>query len=276
MITRLKMFSPALPNLLANMWGWYGTQLMPPLMSAYCKYKLEWVNAIHITSSGTYTLRPSCTSNTVYRIDHNMPPGEYFLAEYRYPCGFDAELRAGSSDPGDDRHGAALWHVDESGILGTQRNAWGYDEDVINYQTNAWPGDGTWPGSHYKVALVQADGKWDLERSLNRGDNTDLFRQSSNGKQAGTAYKIGPNGLSMNNGSSTKTPNTNSYAYGYETTTGITIEFGAQGSSMLMTVTLEGANPTPTLSPTSRPTPLPTPAPTRPPTQKQKRKRPQR
>jgi hypothetical protein len=190
-----------------------------------------------------------------------MPPGEYFLVEYRYPCGFDADLKTGSSDLGDDRHGAALWHIDETGILGTKRNSYGYDEDVINYQTNAYPDDGTWPGRHYKVALVQADGDWDLERSLNRGDNTDLFQKSSNGKQADTAYKIGPDGLVMNNGSSKRTPNTNSYAYGYEKKTGITFEFGTQGSTMSMTVTFEGENPPPTPN-TPNPTPRPSPSPT--------------
>ena len=68
----------------------------------------------------------------------------------------------------------------------------------------------------------------------------------------------------MNNGSSKRTPNMNSYGYGYEKNTGITIEFGAPDATMLMTVTLVGPAPTslPTLAPMPRPTPRPTIAPT--------------
>ena len=108
-----------------------------------------------------------------------MPPGEYFLVEYRYPCGFDAELKSSSSDRGDDRHGAALWHVDETDLLGiqAQKDPLGNDVPVIDYQTNAYSGDGVWPARHYRVALVQADGSWDLERGTNRGDQSDLFKK---------------------------------------------------------------------------------------------------
>lgn len=68
----------------------------------------------------------------------------------------------------------------------------------------------------------------------------------------------------MNNGSTKRTPNTNSYGRGYKKITGIAIEFGAPDATMLMTVTLVGPAPTPlpTLAPMPRPTPHPTIAPT--------------
>lgn len=134
-------------------------------MGAWSKYVLGWVKTIHITSSGTYTLHPWCMSNTVYRIDYNMPPGKYFLIEYRYPCGFDADLKSSSSDRGKDCHGTAIWHIDKADLQGmqAQKDPFGNDVPIINYQTNAYPGNGVWPAKHYRVALVQADGNWDLE-----------------------------------------------------------------------------------------------------------------
>jgi immune inhibitor A len=66
---------------------------------------------------------------------------EYFLLENRQQSGRDAAL------PG---HGLALWHVDER------------------------QGDNTNPIA-YRVGLVQADGKRDLELNRNDGDAADLF-----------------------------------------------------------------------------------------------------
>lgn len=37
-----------------NMWGWTGMQWNPPLMSAWSKSKLRWVNVVHVTEPGTY------------------------------------------------------------------------------------------------------------------------------------------------------------------------------------------------------------------------------
>jgi hypothetical protein len=209
---------------IANMWGWLGTQYYPPLMTAWDKRMLGWVNVIRITKSDTYTLRQACTSNEVYLIDNNMSKGEYFLVENRYPCGFDSELKGG--DKSQDSHGIALWHVDESGRGG------------ISHQTEGVPGDRGYPRQHYLVALAQGDGNYDLEKGLNRGDNNDLFRASSAHPNA--AYKIGPNGVILNNGRTRGYPNTNAYATGDETKTGISLEFGPPGPSMWMTVNLDG------------------------------------
>lgn len=42
-------------DLQANMWGWTGTQYYPPLMNAWCKMKLQWVDVVHVKHSGTYS-----------------------------------------------------------------------------------------------------------------------------------------------------------------------------------------------------------------------------
>lgn len=193
-----------------------------------------------------------------------MPNGEYFLVENRFNSGFDVELKHHSRRE-KDRMGAALWHIDESGILGVDDSG----KLVIDYRTPSFPGDGKWPAVHYKIALVQADGLFQLEQSQNRGESKDLFRK--NPIFTKSAYKITPKGLLFNN--DTFIPggaNTNSYAYGYEQCTGISIEFGPAGSTMDMIVTFdddacppgsfpEVVTPEPTPEPTRSPTPYPTP-----------------
>ena len=70
---------------------------------------------------------------------------EYFLVENRQQTGFDASL------PGS---GMLVWHIDETQSGNTDER-------------------------HYKVALMQADGKRNLERSDNRGDAGDAYPGSS-------------------------------------------------------------------------------------------------
>lgn len=210
---------------------------------------------MHPVSFIPSAVHPACTSDKVYYIDHGMPRGEYFLCEYRDACGFDSELRHYSEERGRDRKGMACWHVDESGLM------------PITFTTEGYPGDGQNPRKHYKVALTQADGSYDLERGRNRGDSTDLFVKSNDPWKANVACKITPDGLILNNGELKTGVNTNSYANnGREKYTGISLEFGFAGSSMTMKVELDGAPPEPQPTappPTTRPpTPAPVPRPT--------------
>ena len=66
---------------------------------------------------------------------------EYFLAEARFRNGYDRHLPA---------EGLLLWHIDESVTDNSNEN-------------------------HLKVALVQADGRRDLEVKRNDGDPDDSF-----------------------------------------------------------------------------------------------------
>lgn len=133
-------------------------------MSAYSKKMLKWVKVVRITESGKYPLIESAVSNTVYMIDRNMPAGEYFLVENRFASSFDCDLKDISKDK--DKMGAALWHIDETGALGVDAT----NKPVIDFRTPGYPGDGIYPAVHYRNALVQADGKFELDRSLNRGE----------------------------------------------------------------------------------------------------------
>ena len=56
-----------------------------------------------------------------------------------------------------------------------------------NRRGKAWPSN----GAHYGVALVQADGLYDLEMNANLGDSTDMF-QFGNGLQPSHRVAQGP------------------------------------------------------------------------------------
>jgi immune inhibitor A len=109
---------------------------------------------------------------------------EYFLVENRQRTGFDGAL------PGD---GLLIWHIDETTA----------DNDNEN---------------HYKVALVQADNRRDLETSANRGDGGDSYPGSTN--------KTTFDAISA--------PNSNSYA-GVATSVAVT-KIPASGSAMTVAI----------------------------------------
>jgi immune inhibitor A len=88
-------------------------------------------------------------SNTVLRLWKAGASGdEYFLLENRQQTGFDVSL------PG---NGLLIWHIDDSQPTNTDEK-------------------------HYKVALMQADGKRDMEHNANRGDAGDPYPGTVNNR----------------------------------------------------------------------------------------------
>jgi M6 family metalloprotease-like protein len=174
--------------LMANSWGVDGTQRYPPILSAWSKIELGWIdNPISITEKGDYTLKQSWQYPEVYKIEMGYAPNEYLLIENRQPGSFDALLQYG---------GLAIWHIDE--------NMYQYINTLEGY-----PGQLGWPANnnHYAVALLQADGRYDLEQGINYGDYGDLFRYD---------YFFGVDFLfpSTDHPSLGPFPNTDSYAQG--------------------------------------------------------------
>lgn len=167
--------------LMANSWGFSGDQLNPPHMSAWAKASLGWVSPTLLTAPGMYAAPQAETNPTVFRIDHDYPSGEYLLVENRQPVGFESTMPQG---------GLAIWHVDE---------AKGDNTD------EGYPGQAGWPSNnrHYRIALLQADGNYDLEHGFGRGDGGDVY-------QGNGASTISP----------TSTPNTDAYQNGIVTSTG--------------------------------------------------------
>ncbi|HET9963071.1 MAG TPA: M6 family metalloprotease domain-containing protein [Nitrospiraceae bacterium] len=120
---------------------------IPAHPSAWCKVNQGWATVTNVTSTGTLTISDVKTSRNVNRLWKDGAGGsEYFLLENRQRSGYDAGL------PGD---GLLIWHIDENQPGNTDEN-------------------------HYKVGLVQADGKRDLELDHNRGDSGDPYPGSSN------------------------------------------------------------------------------------------------
>jgi immune inhibitor A len=136
----------------------------PCHLDAWSKVALWWVSPHQAT--GTLTNQPVAQAETtpdIYQLLWGSPTsgGEYFLVENRERVGFDAYL------PG---QGLAIWHIDES--MATSNG-----KDNAN---ECYPGGPSCALQHYRVALVQADGRWDLERNVNPGDPGDLFPGSTN------------------------------------------------------------------------------------------------
>jgi M6 family metalloprotease-like protein len=143
--------------------SWNNNGKTPAHLDAWCKKKLGWVDVDTVSSNQTNVeILQAETSPVSYRLWTSGGGGlEYFLVENRQKTGFDASL------PGE---GLLIYHVDESKSTNSQE----------------WcPGD---PATlHYKVALEQADGQFQLEWCNgyyeNRGDAGDPFPGSYN-KQA--------------------------------------------------------------------------------------------
>jgi hypothetical protein len=164
--------------------GFTDDQYYPPPLDAWNKIRAGWATSTAISPNGTthYALSPQCKSNVVYRINTNFPSGEYLLLENRQKvCLYDSKM--GGSSTG----GLAIYHI---------------DENQPSYNTQGYPGQTGWPGNgkHYKVALLQADKLYELEKGINRGNSGDLYQ---NGAILGPSTSLsGPY------------PNSDSYAYG--------------------------------------------------------------
>lgn len=187
-------------GLMANSWDFSGSQLCPPHFSPWSKMQLGWINPVNISQSGEYTIGQSETNNEYFVITDGYPSNEYLLIENRQNAGFDCSMPQG---------GLAIWHID----------------DETGFNTEGYPG-GRWPkdGKHYRVALAQADGNFQLEKGHNRGDPGDVHHGGGV-----DAIAPGPDGH----------PNTDGYQRGRITVTGHTIS-NISFSGPTMTFCLNG------------------------------------
>ncbi len=144
-------------DFMSNHWGFppyfYLSQLYPPILSPWSKIQAGWLDPVVIDKSGAFEITASQLSDQIYKINLDEEGIEYLLIENRQPIGFDSFLPQG---------GLAIWHIDEDAS-----NVEGYPgQEGIQWPLN---------GKHYKVALLQADGNYDLEQRKNNGDKFDLF-----------------------------------------------------------------------------------------------------
>jgi len=112
---------------------------------AYMKAIAGWSTVNILSTPATGLSVPASRTNVCYKFPRPGKANEYFLIENRQRTGRDSYL---------PDSGLAIWHIDTSGSNDYEQMT---------------------PTQHYLVTLVQADGRWDLERNENNGDSTDLW-----------------------------------------------------------------------------------------------------
>jgi immune inhibitor A len=143
--------------------SWNNGGLNPAHPIGWCKAKLGWLNPTKIfNAQQVVTLKPYAKNDQIFKLPINdINSKEYFLMENRKKTGFDTYL------PGD---GLIITHIDENMANNNDQN-------------------------HYLVDIEQCDGKFDLNKNANRGDDKDPYPCGTN-----TALTI------------STTPNSKSYA----------------------------------------------------------------
>jgi immune inhibitor A len=149
----------------------------PAHPDAWCLARLGYVTPTVVSSNTSGASVPAIQDSAkAYKLwTSGSPANEYFLAANRQQTGYDSALPSS---------GLLIWHVDES---------------IADYGAN----DDEWyPGhtssGHFKVALEQADGLWELESTIPFGYvdySGDPYPGSSEEYHASTpsAYDLGQN-----------------------------------------------------------------------------------
>jgi immune inhibitor A len=172
----------------------------PTHFDPFSKIFLGWANPIEVTPEDgvqEITLPAINNSNSDNGIVKMEVPGsngtEYFLFENVQQDGFNKGL----SRQGEDSHGLMAWHVDEN-IINLYQTAGFRPNNVENWMNKRFQFNQSQTASngtvvtHYGLSVLQADGKYDLEKNKNRGDSGDFFK---------TGSKLTPNSSNVHTGS---------------------------------------------------------------------------
>lgn len=167
--------SPGGPTQGIGEWGLMGSANYRSLVSpghfeAWSKEQLGWVVVRELTGTGTYSLGPVVSRDTVVviRPRGDNPRGEYFLLENKQAVGSDvSNMTEGSRAK---IGGLLVWHIDSLKIAAYRLNS--------VYPVNA--------GFPHGVALVQADALGQLDKPRdgggNRGDAGDAYPGATNNR----------------------------------------------------------------------------------------------
>ncbi|HNT34201.1 MAG TPA: M6 family metalloprotease domain-containing protein, partial [bacterium] len=144
----------------------------PAHLSSWSKYQLGWLNnkIQRLDTSGIYNLDAIATPpDLLPQCFHFWRPRstgfpEYFLCEYKVnkpnagavPFSYSTYIFDSTHPLGIEDRGVVVWHIDDS--IGSFANN---DANVIDF--------------HPRVMVVQADGRYDLQMRVNRGDSGDPF-----------------------------------------------------------------------------------------------------
>ncbi|RPH36097.1 M6 family metalloprotease domain-containing protein, partial [bacterium] len=140
----------------------------PALPDAWCHAQMGFLSPAVITASvnGQSCQAVESTPQAFALWTNGSIGSEYFLVENRQRTGYDSYLPGG---------GLLVYHVDES-IAAQNDNEW-------------YPGQTA--GSHYFVALEQADGDYELEANTSSGDAGDPFPGAAGNHAFAVATKPG-------------------------------------------------------------------------------------
>lgn len=175
----------------------YFSGFSPVHMDAWSKYYLGFAVPKEIRPEDgkqTITINPLATSPDIYKV---VVPGsngkEYFLLENRQQIGYDKGL-AYTVD-GKNLHGLVVYHIDENVLVRNfdrpnEAANWDWNRRGNNYQ------DASTGENHYGIQVVQADGKWDMEKYVNDGDSRDTFPGTAKVTKVRPDISSNPNTLS--------------------------------------------------------------------------------
>lgn len=145
-------------DVMCDSWGVRVDQYYPGSFSPWSKIKLGWVHEVELTQSGEYQVDQWHKSNFVFKITQGYNQDEYLLIESR-----STESIWDSTNPS----GVYIWHIDNS--MGSNWNRF-----------ESYPGHNNWPFLHFRIRLIQADNRWDLEKQAwYRYDQGDAFTNQS-------------------------------------------------------------------------------------------------
>jgi hypothetical protein len=185
------------------------------MMSPWTKMALGWIDPQIIEHSGQFDAIASWQgASNAFVIVHPDRNTEYFIIENRVRTAdmFDVHI------PGE---GLLIWHCD--------------DEADVNEEGH--PGLIGWPqsGDHYRVAVVQADGEYQLETAVSRGDRDDFF------KKDGPADEISDSGIYKDGQRVSADTNLRWYQGGIMEDSHIRIfDIGYSGHTVSFKVTMQG------------------------------------
>jgi len=186
-------------GVMANSWGWDYTGDVPPSFSVWSKYVLGWISPFNLSQPGTYELNDIESNAEAFIISLPYADGEYLLIENRQPILADRQMPDG---------GLLIWHIDE--MANSENNFEGF------YGQSLWPEN----GYHYMVAVLQADGEFDLEQGYG-ADEGDIFSGSTDILH--NSYSSHPSSLG--------------YQYGIVTPAGFVIQNVSKGDGGVMSFT---------------------------------------
>jgi hypothetical protein len=149
----------------------------PAHLNAWSKSRLGFVEPVEITAETAIgDIPPAETDPVVYKmVVPNSGGKEYFLFENRQTIGFDKGLWSWYSGSAMiPVHGLAIYHIDDT-VLTRNYDRPNEAENWKEFRSEGWRK--AWTGeTHYGISIIQADDRWDLERSgWEYGDEGDLY-----------------------------------------------------------------------------------------------------